>query len=317
MDEFTLIETFFKTETLPRPDVLLGIGDDAAAIGIPPDKCLLVSTDTLVSGVHFLPEWDAYDIACKAVLTNVSDMVAMAAEPCWLTLALTLPALDKKWLGRFAKGLFDSLHAWNIALIGGDTTQGPLAISMTILGVAEPQSVVKRSGAKPGDVIFVSDPLGAAALAIHVLEKQAVAANDRAVMMQALLHPNPRGDLIPFLRQYASAAIDISDGLSTDLNHICEASAVGACLFEADIPLHPLLQKYAPKEALSLALSGGDDYALCFTVPALKQESLMKALKTAGLVCYPVGFIEENLSVFIENKDKQRRPLQARGYSHF
>lgn len=316
MDEFDLIERYFKTGMPRRSEVLLGIGDDAACLDIPKGQSLLVSTDTLVSGVHFLPEWDAYDIAYRSVLVNISDIVAMAAEPCWLTLALTLPAPDTAWLAGFAKGLREVLSTWNIALVGGDTTCGPLAITLTLMGLAPASQIVKRSGAKPKDVILVSDPLGAAALAIHTLSQEVDPA-DRAVMMQALLHPCIRRELVPFLRQYASAAIDISDGLSADLNHICQASGVGACIQEEALPLHPLLQKYAPNEAWALALGGGDDYGLCFTVPPSQQESLTKALKSAGLVCYPVGFIEETPGLRIQSKDTACKPLPVTGYTHF
>ncbi|MFI4918004.1 MAG: thiamine-phosphate kinase [Legionellales bacterium] len=317
MNEFSLINQLVKSIPIKRADVLLGIGDDAACLHIPEGMNLLVSTDTLVAGVHFLPEWDAYDIACRAVMVNVSDLAAMAAQPCWITLALTLPEPDPQWLNAFARGLKDSLTPFNMDLVGGDTTRGPLSITLTVMGFAPPGQSTKRSGAKPGDVILVSGPLGAAALAIKLLDRQDVSAPDKAVLMQHLLHPKPRVDLMQLLRLYASAAIDISDGLSADLNHICIASGVGACLTKDALPVHPLLIKYLGNQAVDLALRGGDDYELCFTVSAQHLDSLMAELKKAGLVCYPIGLIEELSGLRIRVSDTLCEALMPSGYSHF
>ena len=313
MNEFSLIENFFKPLSLKRDDVLLGIGDDAACLSVPEGMNLLVSTDTLVSGVHFLPEWSAYDIACRAVMVNVSDMAAMAAQPCWMTLALTLPKMDTEWLEAFSRGLHDSFKPFNISLIGGDTTHGPLSISLTVFGTAPQGQEVRRSGAKPGDVIMVSGPLGAAALAVQMFDTHDCLPQDKTQLMTHLIHPKPRVDLINFLRLYASAAIDISDGLSADLNHICVASGVGACLNQEAIPVHSLVKHYRQDKAVDLALTGGDDYELCFTVP----EHKLAALKTAELPCYPIGVIEKQLGLRIKNADNQCSELEPKGYSHF
>lgn len=317
MNEFQLINQFFKSIPALRKDVLLGIGDDAACVQIPPGMNLLVSTDTLVSGIHFLPEWDAYDIACKAVMVNVSDMAAMAAEPCWLTLALTLPNLDPQWLQAFSKGLQDSLMPYRIALIGGDTTKGPLSITLTIMGLVPEGNAVTRKGAKPGDVIWVSGELGEAALAVKWLDKEDAPESEKEQLMNKLLHPTPRIDLTHYLRSYATSAIDISDGLSADLNHICEESRVGACLDQGAIPIAPLLTKHLGKEALDLALAGGDDYELCFTVPQARCDALIDELKKNKLVCYPIGTIEEELGLRIKRVDGHCDLLAPRGYSHF
>lgn len=317
MNEFSLIDQFFKTLTIKRSDVLFGIGDDAACLQIPQGNNVLVSTDTLVSGIHFLPEWEPYDIACKAVMVNVSDMAAMAAEPCWVTLAITLPEMDLPWLESFTRGLNDSLKKFNIALIGGDTTHGPLSITLTIMGLAPHGQAVKRDGAKPGDVIFVSGQLGAAALAVQFLNEQNVSQKDTDELMQKLLHPEPRVDLKTILRSYASSAIDISDGLSADLSHICVASGVGACLINEAIPIHPLLNKYLADQAVDLALTGGDDYELCFTVSAQILDSFLNDLKRANLTCYPIGVIEEEHGLRIKSSDNICKELKPKGYSHF
>ncbi|WP_058514304.1 thiamine-phosphate kinase [Legionella santicrucis] len=316
MNEFSLIAQFFKPLDLKSDEVLLGIGDDAACLRLSDGINLLVSTDTLVSGVHFLSEWDAYDIACRALMVNVSDMAAMAAKPCWITLALTLPELDSQWLTLFAHGLKDSLNQLNMTLIGGDTTRGPLSITITVLGQAPEGQAISRRGAKPGDIILVSGKLGAAALAIKLLNRE-IPQQEKEELMQKLLHPKPRIDLIRFLRMYATAAIDISDGLGADLNHICVASGVGACLNEDAIPTHSLLKKYLHGKAVDLALTGGDDYELCFTVPENKLPSLMNEFKTANLLCYPIGVIESAPGVRIKNGYNQCNTLKPVGYTHF
>ncbi|MGL5741564.1 MAG: thiamine-phosphate kinase [Legionella sp.] len=317
MDEFSLIDHFFKPLDLKRDDVLLGIGDDAACVHVADGSALLVSTDTLVENVHFLPDWDAYDIAYRSVMVNVSDMAAMAAKPCWITLALTVPELDQTWLSSFVQGLKDSLNQFDMTLIGGDTTRGPLSITITILGTAPKRKIIKRSGAQPGDIILVSGVLGAAALAIKCIDNHELPEQDKAELMHQLVHPKPRVDLIELLRHYATAAIDISDGLSADLNHICVASRVGACLNKDAIPIHPLLNKYYMNQAVDLALTGGDDYELCFTVPEQQLPLLMDALQKDDLLCYPVGLIEAAPGLRIKNANNQPEEIRAAGYSHF
>ncbi|MCW8469543.1 thiamine-phosphate kinase [Fluoribacter gormanii] len=317
MDEFSLIEHFFKPLDYERDDVLLGIGDDAACVRVPHKMNLLVSMDTLVSGVHFLPHWNAYDIACRSVMVNVSDMAAMAANPSWVTLALTLPELNRQWLTLFVQGLKDSLNQFDMTLIGGDTTHGPLSITLTIFGTAPIGTTISRGGAKPGDIILVSGELGAAALAVKLLENQNISEQDKVELMDKLLHPKPRIDLIEFLRGHATAAIDISDGLSADLNHICVASGVGACLNKETIPIHPLLDKYWTDNAVDLALTGGDDYELCFTVPEYRLSSLINDLNSADLRCYPIGVVEERAGLRMKDANNHYYELTPKGYSHF
>lgn len=316
MNEFSLIDVYFKQPAIRRPEVIIGIGDDAACMEVPDHCQLLVSTDTLVAGVHFLNEWDAYDIACKAVMVNVSDMAAMGADPCWMSLALTLPSLNEAWLTRFSQGVHDSLKQYNIMLIGGDTTHGPLSMTLTIHGLIEKGRAVKRSGAKPGDRIFVSGMLGAAAQAVAFLNNDRVDRQDKETLMHLLMHPRPRVDLAPWLRTYASAAIDISDGLSADLNHICTQSGVSAVLDLDAIPVHPLVVKYQQAKAIDFALGGGDDYELCFTVPRENETAFNHALKQAGLACFPIGVIEQGEGLYAQRQG-QRVTLPPRGYSHF
>lgn len=317
MNEFSLIDTYFKNPAIKRNDVVFGIGDDAACVQVPIGKQLLVSTDTLVADVHFLQTWDAYDIAFKAVMVNVSDIAAMGGEPCWLSLALTLPTLDQTWLARFSQGLFVALQQYNITLIGGDTTRGPLSMTLTIHGLVEQGKAVRRNGARPGDVIMVSGELGAAALAVSLLHGSTVPQQDNALLLDKLKHPHPRIDLAALLSSYASAAIDISDGLSADLNHICRQSQVSALLNLAAIPVHPLVSKYKHADAIHFALSGGDDYEVCFTLPAAQQEIFMQHLSLQGLHCYPIGTIAAGEGLWISADDGSMMPLTPCGYNHF
>lgn len=308
-DEFSLIDTYFKKPARKRDDVIFGIGDDAAAVKVDPQQELLISTDTLVAEVHFLSRWDPYDIAYRAVMVNVSDLAAMAAEPCWASLALTMPEYNTAWLERFAEGLHQALGLYNISLIGGDTTKGPLCITLTLHGLAPKGKSVRRNGAKPSDIIWVSGELGGAALALSK--------NTEAALMEKLLHPKPRVDLIPVLRAFATAAIDISDGLSADLMHICEASGVGAKLDLTAIPVHPLVSQYLGEKALDFSLSQGDDYELCFTTPKDCQKACIELLKKLQLDCYPIGVIEEKYGLRGLNAEGEVIGLEARGYSHF
>ncbi|MFT4060229.1 MAG: thiamine-phosphate kinase [Legionella sp.] len=317
MNEFSLIDKYFKHLSLKREDVLLGIGDDAACLRIADGMSLLVSTDTLVANVHFLAQWAPYDIAYRSVMVNVSDIAAMGAQPCWVTLALTLPEMNADWLSEFARGLNDALGQFNIALVGGDTTHGPLSITLTIFGQVPHGQELRRRGAKPGDVIFVSGMIGAAALAVKLLDVQDIDAKNKAELMQKLLSPKPRVDLSNYLRATASAAIDISDGLSADLNHLCVASGVGAYLDAQAIPLHPLISKYCAEKAIDLALTGGDDYELCFTVPEGKVAALMTALKKAELICYPIGVIEAQPGLRMKTGTNHCEELIPYGYTHF
>ncbi|WP_035917913.1 thiamine-phosphate kinase [Legionella fairfieldensis] len=317
MNEFSLIDVFFKKTAHGRDDVIYGIGDDAACVRVATGQDLLISTDTLVAEVHFLSTWDPYDMACKAVMANVSDMAAMAAKPCWLTLSLTLPEFNQRWLERFSQGLHDSLKQFNIALIGGDTTCGPLSITITIHGLTPAGRAIRRCGAKPGDKIYVSGMLGAAALAVSFLQRKDIEDEDRQIAMRKLQRPSPRVDLADILQQYASAAIDISDGLSADLNHICTASHVGASLFSDSIPIHALVKKYQSSNAVNFVLGGGDDYELCFTVSAQKEEMLSRLMAQTGLICYPIGYIEEKKGLRLITEEGQVKKLIPRGYSHF
>lgn len=317
MNEFSLINSYFKSISHQRSDVVFGIGDDAACLHVPQGMDLLVSTDTLVAGVHFLADWDAYDIAIRSVNVNVSDMAAMGATPCWISLALTIPAVDEVWLRRFSEGLQKVVHDTHLALVGGDTTRGPMSLTITIHGLTPSGCAVRRDGASIGDKIIVSGDLGGAAQAVAFLKEPSLDEKTESILMNKLRRPLPRVDLIPLLRRYATAAIDISDGLSADLSHILDASHVGACLMRDAIPVHPLVRQIQQDNALDFALSGGDDYELCFTIPASKEAEFLNELKRNRLDCTVIGTIEAEPGLRIKTLTGAVMPVQIKGYSHF
>lgn len=270
--EFSLIEQYFSRLTAEREDVTLGIGDDCAILQCPQGKELAVSIDTLVEGVHFFADVDPHALGYKALAVNLSDLAAMGAEPAWFTLALTLPENNSSWLEGFSSGLSKAAKASGIQLVGGDTTRGPLTISIQVHGLVDAGQALRRDGAKPGDKIYVSGTLGDAGAALkHRLEAwspDVLSDADWAALQQRLEYPTPRNALAEILRRFASAAIDISDGLLADLSHILDRSGLGARLQTHDLPLSPSLKKLPKALAIELALSSGDDYELCFTVPS-------------------------------------------------
>lgn len=315
MDEFALIKTYFQSISPARADVVFGIGDDAACLRLSSGLDLLVSCDTLISGVHFLPDCDPYDLACKALRVTLSDIAAMGGTPCWALLALTLPLLDKRWLQAFSKGLQESLTQFGVVLIGGDTTRGPLSMTLTVHGTVSEGKAVRRHGAKPCDLIYVSGELGAAALA--VAKGADLNEPDRTLVMRKLFYPEPRFDLGVLLCEFATASIDISDGLSADLSHLCEASGVGACIALDNIPIHPVVKRVEPKTALNRALAGGEDYELCFTIPFKREAEFLDRLSSLSKRCYPIGCIEGAPGLRSITESGEVLPLSPLGYRHF
>lgn len=269
--EFSLIARYFDRVRTSRLDVETGIGDDCALLNIPEKQTLAISTDTLVCGRHFLPDIDPADLAYKALAVNVSDLAAMGADPAWLTLALTLPEVDEAWLEAFSDALFEQLNYYDMQLIGGDTTAGPLSMTLAIHGYVPAGRALKRSGAKPGDWIYVTGTPGDSAAGLAILQNRLAVedADDAAYLVKRHLRPTPRILHGQALRERASSAIDLSDGLISDLGHILKASGVGARIDLDLFPLSEPLRRHAdPEQALRWALSGGEDYELCFTVPS-------------------------------------------------
>jgi thiamine-monophosphate kinase len=293
LPEFEVITRYFS-QTFPcRDDVVLGIGDDAALCVAPVGMQLVIAIDTLVAGVHFPQTTTPKDIGYKALAVNLSDIAAMGAIPAWMTLALTCPpTTDDNWLADFSCGLRKLAECYQISLIGGDTTAGPLTITIQVIGLAPWQSALYRHGAKPGDGIYVTGTLGDAGLGLASIQQQLrLPASIRHTVESRLNRPTPRLREGQALRGIANSVIDISDGLIADLGHILTASQVGASIYLDRLPLSKALRNYLPVEvAWQLALSAGDDYELCFTVPQHQEEGLSKALKTASYT--RIGIIE-------------------------
>jgi thiamine-monophosphate kinase len=256
--EFALIDRIRKRCDATRADVRLGIGDDAALLAVPSGKLLAVSTDTLVAGVHFLPDTAARDIGWKALAVNLSDLAAMGAEPAWATLALTLPSADARWVDEFADGFAELSREHCVALVVGDTTQGPLSITVTIHGLVPAGAALTRAAARVGDGVYVTGTLGDAAAGLLLVQSNAEAS---APLLERLHRPTPRVQQGLILRGRATACIDVSDGLAADLGHICDASGVGAQIDADALPASSELSAAFDANARrAFQLAGGDDY---------------------------------------------------------
>jgi thiamine-monophosphate kinase len=315
--EFDLIREYFVRHAASY-GVALGIGDDCALLQTPPDKQLAVSLDTLVGDVHFPSNADPELIAERALRVNLSDLAAMGAEPLWFTLGLTLPSADEHWLKGFSQGLFRVADEFNISLVGGDTTRGHLSISIQVHGAVDPDKSLLRSNAQVGDHIFVTGPLGDGAGALAVIKKELeVGKSAFNYFMDHYYRPQPQITIGQHLGGVAHAAIDISDGLVADLGHICEQSGVGAEILVEHLPLSEPLSKLAKTEqALGWALAGGDDYQLCFTVPADKLKTLETLCQRHHLSALPIGKITDGRGVSCLHHGETVN-LDQVGYQHF
>ena len=314
--EFDLIARHF---TRPAANAVLGVGDDCALLNVTNGMDLAVSTDTMVSGTHFFPEVDAEHLGHKSLAVNLSDMAAMGAMPYWATLALTLPSVDHAWLGAFAKGFFDLAEEFNVSLVGGDTTRGPLSLTVTIMGEVPAGAALRRSGAKPGHDVWVSGHIGDAALA--VAHRNGVLKLDDAEYEEELMHlyePMPRVQLGQALRGVATAAIDISDGLLADLGHICRLSGVGATVELEKIPLSDIARKYIGADpGRSAIIAGGDDYELCFTAHPNSRESIDDLQQMLGIPLRKIGQVRRGKGVSLLGADGKAVKVDGRGYDHF
>ncbi|HCC12263.1 MAG TPA: thiamine-phosphate kinase, partial [Atlantibacter hermannii] len=292
--EFSLIARYFDRVRSSRRDVETGIGDDCALLTVPDKQTLAISTDTLVSGIHFLPDICPRDLGYKALAVNLSDLAAMGADPAWLTLALTLPEVDEAWLEAFSDSLFELLNYYDMQLIGGDTTRGPLSMTLGIHGFVPNGRALKRAGAKPGDWIYVTGTPGDSAAGLAILQNRltvnnAVQAN---YLKERHLRPTPRILQGQALRDIASSAIDLSDGLISDLGHILKASDCGAHVALDALPFSDTLRENVTREQAELfALTGGEDYELCFTVPELNRGVIDVALGRLGVPYTCIGQI--------------------------
>lgn len=295
LSEFRLIHRYFAPLARAEPGAL-GLMDDAAVLAIRKGRALVVTTDTIVAGVHYLPEDPPEQVAVKALAVNLSDLAAMGATPCGYTLAATFgPGIDARWIARFAAGLARMQKRFAIPLVGGDTaaTPGPTAFTVTALGTVARGRALTRGGAKPGDVIYVSGAIGDGALGLRVAQGKlrALSKSHRAALLKRYREPEPRVALGARLVGVARAAVDVSDGLIADLGHICEASGAAAEIAAARVPLSAAGRAAvrADPKLLAAALTGGDDYELVFTVPTARKAAIERIARALGLRLTPIG----------------------------
>jgi len=315
--EFELIRRFFARATAARDDVLLGIGDDCALLQPPPGCALAVSMDTLVEGRHFLPGSDPEALGHKALAVNLSDLAAMGAEPAWATLALTLPRADTDWLAGFMTGLGALAAQYGVQLVGGDTTRGPLSITLQVHGFVDPSRALRRDAGRPGDRLFVSGTLGDAALALEWLQRRRGLPAEHADLRRRLDRPQPRVALGRLLLGRARAAIDISDGLVADLGHVCEASGVGAEIELARLPLSPAVATQCACGDWRHPLAGGDDYELLFSVEPTQVDGLREACRQAGHAVQEIGRLVDDNGIALIYPDGHISREIPDGFDHF
>lgn len=314
--EFDLIREYF---TRPAKRTVLGVGDDAALIRVTDGNELAISTDLLLAERHFFNDVDPESLGHKALAVNLSDLAAMGATPRWALLSLALPEANAPWLERFSAGWHALAEAHGVSLIGGDTTRGPLAISVTIMGEVARGQALRRAGAKAGDEIWVSGTLGDAALALAYLQRRIVISPHAAASVLPRLHrPTPRVKLGQKLLELAHSAIDISDGLLADLGHVLQASGVGAEIQIDAVPLSETLRAYWQDDvARHAALAGGDDYELCFTAKPAQHAAIMQLGKRLKIPLSCIGKITRAPGLILRDANKQLLDIQGSGFDHF
>ena len=317
MSEFEIIRNHFSRD-YDRSDINVGVGDDGAILNIDQmiGSQLVVSTDTIVEQTHFPEGTVPGNIARRAMCINLSDMAAMGALPLWFTLSLTLPGdkANEEWLSEFSSGLFEIASRYNCALIGGDTTKGPLSVTICMFGNMPSNSGLKRSSASVGDIIYLSGSIGASRAALELINSKG---NISKRLLSIFYAPTPMIDLGIKLRNIATSCIDVSDGLVADLSHICRASRVSAKMHLATLPFDEEVKTLFPDKYIEFGLSGGDDYQLCFTVPKHLKDSIQLVSTQTGVTLTAIGEIVEfdhSQTIAINGIEDQ---LNVRGYDHF
>ena len=320
--EFELIDRYFRAASPGRADVRLGIGDDAAVLSVPPDRQLVAAIDTLVEGRHFPVGTSPRSLGHRALAVNLSDLAAMGADPAWFLLALTLQRADEVFLEQFARGMHELAQRHNVQLVGGDTTSGPLSVTVQALGFVRAGEALQRSGGQAGDLLFVSGNPGdaAAGLALEMGRVDLPTGSDgilTTLLRQRFLFPTPRLDLGRALRGLASACIDVSDGLAADALKLAAASGCGARIEVEQLPLSAALRAVVgPATALQHALNGGDDYELCFTVPAARLAELAQRIATVKCAVTCIGVLESVPGMRVCSAGKAVA-MDVGGFDHF
>lgn len=319
MKEFELINRYFKGRGITRRDVNLGIGDDCALVSVPQNCQLAITTDTLVAGVHFFEDISPRALGHRALAVNLSDLAAMGAEPMWVSVALTLPTIDPHWVAEFTEGMHDIAEYFNVQIIGGDTTQGPLAITICAKGSVPEGKALRRGGAKVGDWIYVTGTLGDAGLAIEG-RKHGIKIEPEylAYLNKRFDYPNPRVAAGQVLRGLASSAIDVSDGLLADLTHILEMSQVSAVVNIESIPTSAAMKATLDfNKQLPFTLGYGDDYELIFTVPDSNKGMLDLKLSQYGVDVTCIGQIKNGDGTIELLHNGETFNVEQYGFEHF
>lgn len=315
LSEFRLIESYFEQRRLGRDDVVLGIGDDAALLRVPDGMQLVAAVDTLISGVHFPEHTSPFDIGYKALAVNLSDIAAMGAVPSWATLSLSLPESDETFLQAFTDGLFSLAEQYGVELVGGDTVRGPMVLTVQINGFVPEGEALTRNQARPGDKLYVSGTLGDAAAGLQLVQRGNTKGENEGYLIERLNRPSPRLSLGQALRGLATSCIDISDGLCADVGHIMERSHLGAEIDTTTLPLSTQILAIEEREnAIKLALHGGDDYELCFTVPEEKEAELKRFAATFDVPIHAIGEMTNEVGVLRLDGEELKR---VAGYDHF
>ena len=317
LGEFDVIARYF-TRTTPRSDVLLGVGDDAALLVPPAGETLVAATDTLIEGRHFLPGTPAGSVGHNALAANLSDLAAMGADPAWALLALSMPDADEAWLEAFARGLNGLAGRHGVALVGGDTVAGPLVVTVALLGFVPPQAALRRSGAQPGDVVFVSGAPGVAAAGLDLLRRGEAPFTTDDPCVRRFLYAEPRLALGRALRGHATAAMDVSDGLLGDLGKLARASNVAASLHLDRLPIAPVLAARHDRDRCEhYVLHGGDDYELLFTLPVDAADARAQEIAAeAHCAIHRIGEIVAAPGVTCRRGSRDE-PVSGHGYDHF
>jgi thiamine-monophosphate kinase len=319
LSEFDLITRFFSQRGAARADVVLGVGDDAAVLECPPDSQLVAAIDSLVEDVHFPAGSPARSIGHRALAVNLSDLAAMGARPAWALLALAMPRADESWLGAFSAGLDALARQHGVALVGGDTTGGKLCVTVQILGFVPRGAALTRGGGQPGDAVFVSGTPGDSAAGL-MLEQSRLTVADVAQaqwLLDRFRYPTPRVALGLALRGLASACIDVSDGLLGDCGRLAEASGCGVVLDYAALPVSAALRAAVGEErARELALTGGEDYELCFTVPAAHLAAFAARCAVAEFSWSRIGTLTQERGAVVQ-RGASVMQVSHRGFDHF
>lgn len=318
LSEFDLIERYFRGCGAKRADVRVGVGDDAAILECPGGAELVAAVDSLVDGVHFPHGSPPASIGHRALAVNLSDLAAMGARPAWALLALTLPRADESWLSEFAAGMAALARDHEVALVGGDTTSGPLCVTVTVLGHVPRSSALLRSGGQPGDAVFVSGTPGDAAAGLAIEQGKLAADEEMAAYLRdRFLYPAPRLALGECLPRYANACIDVSDGLLGDASKLARASGCGVEISHRDLPVSQALVRAVGEErARELALTGGDDYELCFSVRPVHVARLLAELPPERWGYTRIGTLREMPGADVL-RDGTVMSLSHSGYDHF